>query len=288
MAYQMISEPPRDAVVSHAPGMLGAFGEKKTPACPPLRFVCSPDCPSPSSSCNKKQVLCNTVLHAIDLAKRAAALLEAKPRSPATVTLFQQVFGQAPSDPWQVPGRPNRTIPAGDLAARRFRAVANELQTSDTMYRCIDANRCQTIKSGGACSNGGDRNRGVRALDGLGTFQIIDRPYPPRPDIVPVPPHRAEPCHPTETIVVDNAAMALLCNNEVWLCPPFWLLKPLWQQGTILHEMFHLCFGLTCSWFQHDPKERKRNSAYCYEVFACGGAAAADPVSVAECKARPQ
>jgi hypothetical protein len=60
-------------------------------------------------------------------------------------------------------------------------------------------------------------------------------------------------------------------------------MKPLWQDGTLIHEMFHLCFGLTCAWFQHDARERKRNSAYCYEVFAEGGPAAADPVAVAEC-----
>jgi hypothetical protein len=283
MAYQMISEPVHDAVVYHQPSGLGAFGEKKTPACPPLKFVCSPDCPSLSSSCDKKKALCNSVLGAINLAKRAAVLLEAKPWSSVVVTVFQQVFGQPPNDLWKVPSHPSRTMAAGDLAALRFRAVANELQTSDTMYRCVDANRCQTLKSGGGCSNSGT----VRPLDGLSNFQIIDRPYPPLPDSEQTTPSRSGSCHPTETIVVDNVAMALLCKNEVWLCPTFWQLKTLWQEGTILHEMFHLCFGLTCSWFQHDQKERKRNSAYCYEVFACGGAAAADPASVVACKAKP-
>jgi hypothetical protein len=284
MAYQGTSEAPCGNVVYGGPGFLGAFGEVKTPVCPPLKFVCNPDCPFPSSSCKKRKDLCDRVLGAINLANRAAALLETKPRSSVTVTVFRQVFGQAPSDPWEVPGHPGRTIAAGDLAARRFRAVANELQTSDTMYRCVDTNRCQTIKSGGGCSNGGD----VRTLSGLGNFQIVERPGGEvlRPEPVPVTPSPS--CHPTETIVVDNVAMALLCKNEVWLCPPFWQLKNLWQEGTILHEMFHLCFGLTCSWFQHDQKERKRNSAYCYEVFACGGAAAAEPVSVATCKAKAQ
>lgn len=286
MAYQMIREAPRGGVVYDGPGVLGAYGEAKTPACPPLKFVCSPDCPFPSSSCKKRKDLCDRVLGAIKLAKKAAVLLETKPLSPVVVTVFGQVFGQAPSDLWEVPGRPGRTIAAGNLVAGRFRAVANELETSDTIYRCVDANRCQTIKSGGGCSNGG----GVRPLNGLGNFQIIDRPGGEvlRPDPIPVTPYRSGSCHPTETIVVDNVAMALLCKNEVWLCPPFWQLKNLWQEGTIVHEMFHLCFGLTCSWFQHDQKERKRNSAYCYEVFACGGAAAADPASVAACKARPQ
>jgi hypothetical protein len=284
MAYQMISEAPRGAVVYDRWNVVGPFGEVKTPTCPPLKFVCSPDCPLPSSSCDKKKALCNRVLGAINLANKAASLLETKPQSSVVVTVFGQVFGQAPSHLWEVPGRPGRTIAAGDLVARRFRAVANELQTSDTLYRCVDTNRCQTMKSVGGCSNGG----AVGSPNRLGNFQIVDRPYPPLPDLERKPPSQAGSCHPTETIVVDNVAMALLCKNEVWLCPPFWQLKNLWQEGTILHEMFHLCFGLTCSWFQHDQKERKRNSAYCYEVFACGGAAAADPMSVSACKAKPQ
>jgi hypothetical protein len=280
MAYQMISEAPGDAVVYDGPGVFGPFGEVKTPVCPPLKFVCNPDCPHPSSLCKQRKALCDRVLGAINLAKKAAALLETKP-SPVVTTVFRQVFGQAPGDLWEVPGRPGRTIAAGALVAGRFRAVANELETSDTIYRCVDTNRCQAMKSGGGCSNG------AYVLDGLGNFQIVD-PGVPRPDLVPAPSSRSRSCHPTETIVVDNVAMALLCKNEVWLCPPFWKLKTLWQEGTILHEMFHLCFGLTCSWFQHDQKERKRNSAHCYEVFACGGAAVADPASVAACKARPK
>jgi hypothetical protein len=79
-----------------------------------------------------------------------------------------------------------------------------------------------------------------------------------------------------------------LCKNEVWLCPPFWQLQNLWQEGTIIHEMSHLCFGLTCAWFQHDQKEKKRNSANCYEVFATNGPAFADPASVTACTNTPQ
>src|SRR5919109_582011 len=176
MPYQMIGEPARDAVVYHQPSVLGALGEKKTPACPPLKFICSPDCASPSSSCDKKKALCNRVLGAINLAKRAAALLETKAPSSAVVTVFQQVFGQPPSALWEVPGRPGRTMAAGALVAGRFRAVANELQTSNTIYRCVDTNRCQTMKSGGGCSNG------AYVLDGLGNFQIVD-PRVPGPDL---------------------------------------------------------------------------------------------------------
>ena len=283
MAYHMISQSPREGLVYPGSGVLGRpFGEVKTPVCPPLKFVCNPDCPHPSSLCKQRKALCDRVLGAINLAQKAAALLETKP-NPVVATVFRQVFGQAPGDLWEVPGRPGRTIAAGALVAGRFRAVANELQTSDTIYRCVETNRCQTMKSGGGCSNGG----AVRAPNALGNFQIVERPYPPLPDLERRP-SQAGSCHPTDSIVVDNVAMALLCKNEVWLCPPFWRLKNLWQEGTLLHEMFHLCFGLTCSWFQHDQKERKRNSAYCYEVFACGGAAAADPASVAACKTKLQ
>ncbi len=284
MAYQMIGDAPHGGLVYDGPGVIGGVSEARTQACPPLKFVCSPDCPSPSSSCKQRKALCDRVLGAINLAKKAAALLQTRHLSPVVVTVFGQVFGQAPSDLWEVPGRPGRTIAAGALVAGRFRAVANELETSDTIYRCVNVDRCQTMKSVGGCSNGG----AVRSLDGLGNFQIVERPGVPGPDLVPVPSPPSRSCHPTETIVVDNVAMAFLCKNEVWLCPPFWQLKTLWQEGTILHEMFHLCFGLTCSWFQHDQKERKRNSAHCYEVFACGGAAAADPASVAACKAKLQ
>ena len=275
MAYEVISSAPIGNAGYAGPCLLGAFGEGKVSVCPPLQFVCDPVCPFPGFLCGKRSDLCGTVLGAINLAKRAATRLETKPQSQVTLKLFYDVFGQALSDPWEVPGQPGRTIGAGALVARRFRAVANELQTRNTTYRCVPTNRCQSIKSGAGCSNGDAGS--VR----LGDFQMIER--------LPVPNLRTDPgaesrssCHPTETIVVDNVAMALLCKNEVWLCPPFWKLKKDWQEGTIVHEMFHLCFGLTCSWFQHDQKERKRNSAYCYEVFA-GGLNLADPVSVAAC-----
>ncbi len=77
-------------------------------------------------------------------------------------------------------------------------------------------------------------------------------------------------------------------RREVGLCPGFWTLKPEWQEGTILHKMLHLCFGLTCAWFQHDRKERKRNSAYCYEAFALSVAGQGpDPISIAKCSNTP-
>lgn len=282
MAYQMISEVPFRSGGYDGPNILGGFGERKAPACPPFKFTCNPDCPFPDSHCKtRKQELCERILGAINLAKRAATLLEAKPPSPITVALFRQVFDQDPSDKWEVPGHPGRTVPAGALVAKRFRGVASELLTSDTTYKCVDDKLC---KSKPGCSG-----VEVRPLAGLGNFHLTERLREEvlRPDRPPENRYPSRSCHPTETIVVDFVAMALLCKNQVWLCPDFWKQKKLWQEGTILHEMFHLCFGVTCSWFQHDQRERKRNSAYCYEVFALGGTAAS-PASVAACKALPK
>ena len=257
------------------PGFLGAFG--KAAACPPLRLVCDLDCPLPAFLCMaRKKDLCDRILGAIKLANHAAFRLEdalglrPKSQSPsqnqATFALFHQVFGQAASEPWEIPGQPGRTMKAGAMVAQRFRTIARELATRDTIYRCVSVARCLTMKNSPcssdaptASSNGGK----------LGD---------PSPGL----------CHPTDTVVTDAAAMALLCKNEVWLCPPFWQLKNLWQEGTIVHEMLHLCFGLTCAWFQHDQKEKKRNSANCYEVFATNGPAFADPASVTACTNTPQ
>ena len=298
MTYHMISEVPFRSGGYDGPGILGGFGEGKAPACPPFRFICT--CPSPDVHCKaRRQYLCDRILGAINLAKKAASLLEVKPSlSPSTVIVFRQIFDQAPNEKWEVPGNPSRTISAGELVARRFRAVADELRTSDTIYRCVDEKRCQDIQRGKRCTTDFDRNVEVRPR--LNGFGITERQGGDviRPDLLPERPSPYGSCHPTDTIVDDTVAKALLCKNEVWLCPGFWTpppppaptlaLKKLRQEGTILHEMFHLCFGVTCSWFQHDPqKERRRNNAYCYEVFAIGGAAAADKFSVAKCKASP-
>jgi hypothetical protein len=257
------------------PGMFGWFGEGKVPPCPPLKVVndAGPDC-------RPQKDFCTIILRAIDLCRRAAARLEAKPQTPATQALFQQVFGQPTSAPWEIPGQPSRSMPAGDMVAQRFRVVANELQNRDTIYRCVPPNRCASIKSAG-CYVDENPNR----LRGLGQFHIVERE--PQPELQPLPRVERPPCHPTDAIVVDKAAIALLCRNQVWLCPPFWMMTPVVQAGTLIHEMFHLCFGVTCAWFQHDARERRRNSAYCYEVFALGGPPFADPVSIAECSKVP-
>ncbi len=271
MTFAAFGRAPMGAGGYGGPAFLGAFG--KTPACPPFKLLCDVDCPLPAPLCvARKKEVCDRILGAINLANRAAWRLEealglrANSQTPAqtqaTFALFHQVFGQAASDPWEIPGHPGHTMKAGVLAAQRFRIVAKELTTRDTIYRCVSVSRCQTMKNSGGCGTG--------VNDRLG---FVDP---------------TTTCHPTDTVVIDAAAMALLCRNEVWLCPPFWQLKNFWQEGAIVHEMLHLCFGVTCAWFQHDQKERKRNSANCYEVFATDGPGFADPASVAACTNTPQ
>ena len=280
MAYQVSREVPFRSGGYDGPHILGAFGEGKTP-CPPFKFICS--CPKPDFHCStRRKDLCDRILGAIDLAKKAAARLEAKPRSTATMTLFRDVFDEPPSEKWPVPGHPSRTISAGDLVAQRFRVVANELLKRETLYKCVNYN-CKQIKNGNRCSDVEDLGVEVRPpLSGLG-IQTEQRPWPDVVRPAPSPESPSRSCHPTDVIVVDTVAMAVLCKDQVLLCPDFWTMtNKVHQNGTILHEMFHLCFGLTCSWFQHDHKERRKNSAYCYEVFACGGAA--DPSSVSVCR----
>ena len=223
--------------------------------CPPFQFDCDMNCPFLPLECQRRrEELCNRILGAINLAKKAAAELETKPLRPGTVNKFRGIFGQSPSDPWLLSWAPRRSMRAGDIVASRFRTIEKELRTRDTLYRCF--------------CNGSGAGVGVR-------------------------PGREEPSHPTETIVRDPpdpkfppVAWAVLCKNEVRLCRPFWQLKPEWQEGTILHEMFHLCFGLTCAWFQHDGKERKRNNAYCYEAFAVG--VATEPMTISLCGRSPK
>lgn len=227
MAYEIDSASPPGIDRNSTPGILGALDlAKAPPVCPPFKFACDSNCPSFPFECQRRQQnLCDAILGAIDLARKAASSLATKPLSVATVDKFRRIFGQGPLDRWELPWAPRRTLPAGEIVARRFRTAATELRTRETLYRCTTS------------------------------FCGASKPRPESP-------------HPTETIVVDAVAWAALCKDEVGLCPGFWTLKPEWQQGTILHEMLHLCFGLTCAWFQHDHKEQPRNSAYCYEAFA--------------------
>lgn len=253
MAYEIVGGSPAAMDGNNGLGLLdaGTLG-KAPPACPPFKFPFDNNCPFTFLTYSLRRIdLCDRILGAINLATKAAARLETK--SQGTLALFHKVFGQKSSDPWELPGQPSRKMPAGDMVARRLRTVAKELQTRDTIYRCVPADRCQIRSSGGGGSGGSDPGAGSG--------------------------------HPTETIVIDAVALAVLCKNEVWLCPQFWRLQREEQEGTVLHEMFHLCFGLTCAWFQHDGKERKRNNAHCYEAFALS-VAGFNP-NTAECDKTP-
>jgi hypothetical protein len=227
MAYEIVSRSPAAICGNNVAGFLEARDlGKAPPVCPPFKFPFDGNCPFLFHEyATRRKDLCDRILGAINLARKAASELESKPLREHTAKIFREIFGHRHREPWELPWAPSRKMPAGDIVASRFRTVEKELRTRDTLYRCL-------------CSGGGGS---------------------PAPE---------EPSHPTETIVRDPVAWAVLCKDEVRLCPPFWQLKQEWQEGTILHEMLHLCFGLTCAWFQHDHKEETRNSAYCYEAFA--------------------
>src|SRR5882724_4690592 len=132
MAYQVTSEAPRSSVVYGGPGFLRAFGEAKAPVCPPLKFVCTPDCPFPSSSCKKRKDLCDRVLGAINLAKRAAALLETKPRSSVTVTEVPPGLRYAPRSPPASQARQRLVSLAGRPQAEMHGKVRRCLQARNS------------------------------------------------------------------------------------------------------------------------------------------------------------
>ena len=239
---------------------------KAPPVCPPFRFVCDPDCPLVPPDCQATpKNLCNIIFGAIARADAAAAKLEAIPLATETMVKFRQIFVQGPLDPWEIPGRPSKTMPAGRMVAARLRMVAKELKSQDTLYRCVSAARCTSPVGGAQGRPAG--TVGPTPPNGFRGLGIIDQ-RTREPELVrPLDPLPAN-SHPTLTNVIDPVAVALLCRNEVWLCPGFWPMKREWQEATLIHEMLHLCFGVTCAWFQHDKSERKRNNAYCYEAFA--------------------
>lgn len=248
MGYQIVNRSP---VIGVTP--VFGFGEPAPAVAPnsksglaPFKFVCD------GSSCGLP-VGCGSLAAAFR--KRVLGAIElarnatAKLKTPdqKTKDTFRGVFGQDITHSWEQPYSPRETMAAGKMAATRFERVKKELQTRRTLYRCLSTNDCS---------------------------QAIGRVREERPR------------HPTDVTVSDVNALAILCKDEVLLCPPFWQLREEWQEGTILHEMFHLCFGLTCAWFQHDQNERPRNSAYCYEVFALKVAKKVpEQTSIDKCKA---
>ena len=246
MGYQLASGNPVIAVNSFS-----GFGQAPAPAkttkgVPPFKFVCDGNsCGLPLGCAALEAGFRKRVLGAIELARNAAAKLKTPDQK--TKDTFRDVFGQEITHSWDQPCCPREKMAAGKMAAMLFERVKKELQSRQTLYRCLS-----TVE----CAQATGRVREER------------------------------PRQPTDLIVPDTNALAILCKDEVLLCPSFWQLKPEWQEGTILHEMFHLVFGLTCAWFQHDQTERPRNSAYCYEVFALRVAGKAiEQTSIKKCKA---
>lgn len=135
---------------------LGSLGQVQASlTCPPFRFVCDLDCPLHPPDCHAGQKsLCGPILGAIARAETAATKLEAIPMTTETVAKFWQIFGQGPLDPWEIPGRPSKTLPAGRMVAARLRMAAKELKDQDTLYRCVSAARCTRGSSPGAGPGG--------------------------------------------------------------------------------------------------------------------------------------
>jgi hypothetical protein len=79
---------------------------------------------------------------------------------------------------------------------------------------------------------------------------------------------------------------------EVRLCPRFWGASPqaglsarFFRAGVILHEILH---QLYIEFVRHNPNERRRNNAHCYEALAMRLAGhAADQSDVRQCRERP-
>jgi len=186
MAYEAVDAKAGAIRGYGGPGLLEARELGKAPSrCPPFKFHFDKHCPLPPLEFHRRrQDLCNRIVAAIGLAQKAASRLEARPLRQDTLDWFQRI----PLAYWELPWAPRRTMAAGDIVARRFRTVDQELRTRDTMYRCVSSALC----------------RGAGAGPG------------PGPE---------EPAHPTETIVRDLVAVAVLCKDEVWLCPSFWALK---------------------------------------------------------------
>jgi hypothetical protein len=93
------------------------------------------DCPAPRPCGTEAQCRARirlAIQDAIRLATRAAARLEASPRSPGTVSIFRGLFGHTPNRP--VPWGGGRD--SGGIVARRYRLAINALRGRGTMYRC--------------------------------------------------------------------------------------------------------------------------------------------------------
>lgn len=73
--------------------------------------------------------------------------------------------------------------------------------------------------------------------------------------------------------------------NAIELCPRFWGQVRWWRAGIVLHEMFHLLYH---EFLRHDPQERRRDNAHCYEAFALRVAGRVpDRCDICRCQRRP-
>jgi len=102
--------------------------------------------------------------------------------------------------------------------------------------------------------------------------------------------YRCDPCigareDPSQGTILDTHAIAIPAQNVVLLCPSFWRLPGPLRAGVLVHEAFHLRFA---PFFRHDAKERRQNSAYCYEVFTLTVTGTApEPLAIAKCRSAP-
>jgi hypothetical protein len=85
------------------------------------------------------------------------------------------------------------------------------------------------------------------------------------------------------TLVGANARV--LTPSQVLLGPSFWTQSRMHRAGTILHEMMHQYF---LGFILHDQRERRRNNAHCFEVFALRvRGVTPQPIDVSRCRSRP-
>jgi hypothetical protein len=124
-------------------GSYDAFHANPAPARivdPLFDLKCPSGCdPIPFSPIGCHPALRQAIVDACHLALNAARELEATPRSTRTVDEFRRFFGHDPGQPLPWPGIRD----SGTRFARRFRAVAEALRRSKTLYRC---DPCTTIR----------------------------------------------------------------------------------------------------------------------------------------------
>jgi len=113
--------------------VLGEDRSSGTPSGPLFRLQCAIGCgPVLVSPIGCHAALHQAILNACQLALNAARKLEATPRDSRTVNEFRRFFDHDPGQTLPWPGIRD----SGIRFARRFRAVAEALRRSGTLYRC--------------------------------------------------------------------------------------------------------------------------------------------------------